>query len=154
VEQRDGSVTWRGAFGDWEDLRATDDARERTAATLRQALVEGSLDVETTERRLAATYAAQHNRELTALVADLPQRDPSAPPTGPQRSWRGSRWLIPVALAAVAIVWAVGLEGGWHHGVWPVWPVAFVLPRILWWNRGWPGTQRGAPSRPPTQRAR
>ncbi len=142
------------ALGEWDDLRATDDARERAAATLRQALVEGSLNVQTTERRLAATYAAQHNRELTALLADLPQRDRSAPPTAPQRSWHGSGWPMLAALAVVAIVWVIGLGFASHEGAWPVWPVAFITLRVLWWRRGWPGTRRGPVRRPPTEGAR
>ncbi|MCW3027717.1 MAG: hypothetical protein JWN81_928 [Solirubrobacterales bacterium] len=136
------------ALGGWEDLRATDEARERTAATLHQALVDGALNVEATEHRLAATYAAQHNRELSALVADLPQRDRSGGFTGAARSPRGLGWPVAVLFAVVATAWAVGLGFGWQHGVWPVWLLGFILLRALWWRGQWRGRRRGLLPRP------
>jgi Domain of unknown function (DUF1707) len=142
---------WGAAFGGSGGLRATDGARERTAAILRQALVDGSLDVEATEHRLAATYAAQHNRELSALVADLPQSDRSAVFTGTARSQRGLRWPVGVLFAVVVIVWAAGLVFGWQHGVWPVWLLASILLRALWWRGHWRGSRRGFAPRPPAR---
>jgi Domain of unknown function (DUF1707) len=144
---------WGAAHGGLGDLRATDGARERTAAILRQALVDGSLDVEETEHRLAATYAAQHNRELSALVADLPQSDHSAVFTGAAPSQRGLGWPVAVLFAVVVIAWVAGLAFGWQHGVWPVWLLAFILLRALWWRRHWRGARRGFAPRPPARSA-
>jgi hypothetical protein len=135
----------------WEDLRATDEARERTAATLRDALVDGSLDVEETEHRLAVTYTARHNRELTALVADLPQRYRAAVSSNMARSQRGPRWPIALLFAALVIAWSLALGFGSQHGVWPVWPLAFILLRTLWWHGGRSGGRRGSVSRPPAR---
>ena len=106
---------WGAAPGGLGDLRATDAARERTAAILRQALVDGSLDVEATEHRLAATYAALHNGELSALVADLPQSDRSAVFTGAPRSPLRLAWPVAMLFAVVVIAWAAGLVFGWQH---------------------------------------
>jgi uncharacterized membrane protein YccC len=137
----------------WEGLRTTDEARERTAATLRQALVDGSLNVEETEHRLAATYAAQHNRELSAVVADLQQHDRSGvfTNTAPSRRWLG--WSVAVVFAVVVIAWTAGLGFGWQHGVWPVWLLAFILLRALWWRGHWRGRRRGSVPRLPARSA-
>jgi uncharacterized membrane protein YccC len=137
------------ALGRWEDLRATDEARERTAATLREALVDGSLNVEATEHRLAATYAARHNRELSAVVADLPQSDGSGVFTSVARARRGLGWRVAVLFAVVVIAWVVALGSGWQHGVWPVWLLGFILLRALWWRGHWRGGRRGSVPRPP-----
>jgi hypothetical protein len=137
----------------WEDLRATDEARERTAATLRQALVDGSLNVEETEHRLAATYAAQHNRELNALVVDLPQHDRSGVFTRAASSRRWLEWPVAVLIAVVVIAWAAGLGFGWRHGVWPVWLLAFILLRALWWRGVRRGRRRGSVPRLPARHA-
>ena len=139
---------WGAAPSGLGDLRATDAARERTAAILRQALVDGSLDLEATEHRLAATYAAEHNRELSALVADLPQSDRSAVFTGSARSPRGLVWPVAVLFAVVVIAWAAGLAFGWQHGVWPGWLLVFILLRALWWRGRWSGGRRGFAPRP------
>ena len=144
---------WGAAPSGLGDLRATDGARERTAAILRQALVDGSLDVEATEHRLAATYAAQHNRELSALIADLPQSDRSAVLTGAPRSRRGLVWPVAVLFAVVVIAWAAVLVFGWQHGAWPVWLLAFILLRALWWRGRWRGGRRGFALRPPARPA-
>ena len=147
-----GSAAGRVAVpGSWEDLRATDEARERTAATLRAALVDGSLDVEETEHRLAVTYTARHNRELSALVADLPQRYPAAVSSNVARSQRWPRWPVALLVAALVIAWTLALGFGWQHGMWPVWPLAFILLRTLWWRGRWSGGQRASVPRPPAR---
>jgi hypothetical protein len=139
-----------GAFG---DLRATDAARERTAAILRQALLDGSLDIESTEHRLAATYAAEHNRELSALVADLSQSDRSELFTGSAWSRRGLVWAVVVLFAVVVIASAAVLVFGWQHGAWPVWLLAFILLRALWWRGRWRRGRRDFALRPPARSA-
>jgi Domain of unknown function (DUF1707) len=134
--------------GGWEDLRATDAARERTAATLRQALVDGSLNVDETEHRLATTYAAQHNHELSAVVADLPQRDRSSALSGAAWSRHRRGWPVAVLLAVMVITLLAGFEFGGQHHVWPLWLLALILVRSLWWRGRWSGDRRGSGERP------
>jgi hypothetical protein len=54
------------------ELRASDADRERTADTLRHAAGEGRLTVDELEERLSTVYEARTQRELDALVADVP----------------------------------------------------------------------------------
>jgi hypothetical protein len=115
--------------------------------------VDGSLDVEATEHRLAATYAAGHNRELSALIADLPQSDRSAVFTGAPRSQRRLVWPAAALLAVAVIAWAAVLVFGWQHGAWPVWLLAFILLRALWWRGRWRDGRRGFALRPPARPA-
>jgi Domain of unknown function (DUF1707)/Cell wall-active antibiotics response 4TMS YvqF len=58
--------------------RASDDQREATAEALRAATVQGRLDYEDLEARLAAAFTATTRADLHALVADL-GADPGAP---------------------------------------------------------------------------
>jgi hypothetical protein len=69
-------------------LRASDAEREDTVVVLQRALGEGRLDVDETDTRITAAYAARHRHELAALVADLPgtaRPDAVAPRTGRRR---------------------------------------------------------------------
>lgn len=53
-------------------MRASDEARERTAAVLRRRCGEGYLSLETFERRVADVYRATTAEQLAGLTADLP----------------------------------------------------------------------------------
>jgi len=53
-------------------MRASDDAREHTAALLRRRWGEGYLSLETFERRVADVYRARSAEQLAGLTADLP----------------------------------------------------------------------------------
>lgn len=53
-------------------VRASDTEREATVARLHQALGEGCLDLDETDERVTAAYAARHRDELHSLLADLP----------------------------------------------------------------------------------
>ena len=59
-------------------VRASTEEREETVARLHHALGEGRLDLEETETRVAAAYAAQYRDELPSLLADLPHGGPAA----------------------------------------------------------------------------
>jgi hypothetical protein len=59
------------------DLRASDADREAAVDRLREAALEGRLDADELESRLAAAYGARTCSELTALTADVtPPPDP------------------------------------------------------------------------------
>jgi hypothetical protein len=53
-------------------VRASTSEREESVARLHHALGEGRLDLDETETRVAAAYAAQYRDELPPLLADLP----------------------------------------------------------------------------------
>jgi FHA domain-containing protein/uncharacterized protein DUF1707 len=57
-------------------MRASDDKRERVVGVLRSRFVEGYLSTETFEVRADLAYATHDERELEALVRDLPARRP------------------------------------------------------------------------------
>ncbi len=64
------------------DLRASDRDREAAAERLRTAALEGRLDHEELEDRLALVYAARWDRELEAVTKDV------TPPADPLEFWR------------------------------------------------------------------
>ena len=53
-------------------MRASDEARERTAALLRRRCGEGYISLDTFERRVADVYRARSVEQLSGLTADLP----------------------------------------------------------------------------------
>ena len=53
-------------------MRASDDARERTAKLLRRRCGEGYISLDTFERRVAEVYSARSVEQLAGLRADLP----------------------------------------------------------------------------------
>ena len=61
------------------ELRASDRDREDTVERLRTAAMEGRLDSDELEERLAGAYAARWCSELTALTADV-----TVPPPAPE----------------------------------------------------------------------
>ena len=60
-------------------LRASDADRESVAERLRVASVEGRIDAEELEQRLADVYAARWVADLDRLVADVSPQPPPAP---------------------------------------------------------------------------
>jgi hypothetical protein len=83
-------------------LRASDADRERVAAVLREAGVDGRLDLDELDERLQAAYAARTHADLVPLTADL-QRPPGIPvPSAGSREVGfavrpgegGARWLV------------------------------------------------------------
>ena len=66
-------------------VRASDAEREATGAALHRALGEGRPDLDETEARVSATYAATYRGELSPLLADLPEPSPAA--EGGAASW-------------------------------------------------------------------
>ncbi len=75
-------------------MRASDEARERTAALLRRRCEEGYLSLDTFERRVEDVYRARSAEQLAGLTADLPAIGLLAR----LRQWRlGGRELAPPA---------------------------------------------------------
>jgi len=103
------------------DLRASDDDRERVASEIREHFALGRLDADELSTRLGRAYAAETERELEALRADLPRLLPPADATrrGPRAhryARRAAVLLLP--FCASTLVW---LLAGAHGSFWPVW---------------------------------
>jgi hypothetical protein len=64
-------------------LRASDADREAVAAQLRTASVDGRIDSDELEERLAQVYSARWVMDLDRIVADVVPPPPPAPPPGP-----------------------------------------------------------------------
>lgn len=58
-------------------VRASDAERQDTVAVMHRAHGQGRLDLDETDARVAAAYAARYRHELSALLADLPDADGS-----------------------------------------------------------------------------
>jgi hypothetical protein len=93
------------------DLRASDADRERTVERLRTAALEGRLDSDELEERLAAAYGSRWCSELSALVADVTPppaaRPPAQPPVFVQPASRTNGFAI--ASFVLGLVWLLWL---------------------------------------------
>jgi hypothetical protein len=80
-------------------VRASDAEREAVVAQLHEALGDGRLDLNETEERVAAAYAARHRSDLPPLLSDLPPSHPngSAVPTW-AALWGSAVWRVRIML--------------------------------------------------------
>src|SRR3954465_4679641 len=74
---------------DTDSVRASHAEREETVAVLHRALGAGRLDLDETDARVAAAYAARFRADLPPLLADLPEgtTDPAFPGSGSSPTW-------------------------------------------------------------------
>jgi hypothetical protein len=107
-----------------DDLRASDQDRERVAAQLHAAAADGRIDLVELDERLAALYAARTYGELVPLTRDLPgaavspaSRAEIVPSTGPAISVaimsgcdRAGEWVVPSQHTAFALMGGVELD--------------------------------------------
>jgi hypothetical protein len=92
------------------DLRASDDDREAAIARLRTAALEGRLDSEELEERVAQAYAARWCSELAGLTADVtPPPPPPEPLVFVQPQRRRLNGLAVGALVASLFWWFGGI---------------------------------------------
>jgi len=93
------------------DPRAGDAEREQAAEKLRVAAGEGRIDPAELEERLERAYRAKTYRELDALLADLPDKRPTAAPSSPgpetmplkthgSNVKQNGRWTVPRRIVA------------------------------------------------------
>lgn len=100
--------------------RAGDADREQVAARLREAHVEGRLDVDELTARLDATYRATTYGDLAAVTADLPPpRKRSRPP--------GSQPAVPDQPSAPARRASRGMRAAWA-----AWTAAVLVNVVIW----------------------
>src|SRR6266508_3988591 len=88
-----------------QGIRASDAERERTAALLKEHVLDGRLTTDEYSERLDMTYTARTREELQKLLDDLPPLTaPEAPPQPAGPWWRG---IHPVAavLALIGTLW-------------------------------------------------
>jgi uncharacterized membrane protein len=152
-----------------EQMRASDEDRERIAALLRDAHTEGRLTQDEFTERLESTYTATTYRDLDLLIGDLPiagqrgQLTPSRkgpvsrPPTpsplrqktrkAVRKTLNGMWWIYAAVVAACVMIWLI-VELTTSPGVpfWPAWvagPWGLVLGfGELAYRRGEPPKQR------------
>ena len=112
-----------------DNLRASDQDRDRTAEIVRQAATEGRLDLEEMDQRLEQVFAAKTYGELVRVTADLPNakseesvaasgRASSGPAvTGPTEltavfgtEQQSGAWLVPPRMRVRAVVGEVKLD--------------------------------------------
>lgn len=99
--------------------RAGDADRERVAAMLRDAHVEGRLDVDELTTRLDAAYRATTYGDLAALTADLPPPRKRSRPPGSEP--------VPARSAPTPARRDKGLRGAWS-----AWTVAVLVNVVVW----------------------
>ena len=114
-----------------DDIRASDEDREKVVTELTAHAGAGRLSHEELEQRTEAAYAARTMGDLRKLLADLPGR----PVVGERRTERRSssrreEFRVFLWVSALLIgIWA--LTGADYF--WPIWPIAgwgmtFLLP--------------------------
>ena len=89
------------------DLRASDEERDSTAAALREHFVQGRLTLDELLGRLDTALTARTRSQLDALLADLPSRKerPGAPE--PAETAFPARYAAVAVLIIVMAVWLV-----------------------------------------------
>ncbi len=131
-----------------EQMRASDEDRERTAALLREHHALGRLTSEEFEDRLEGVFAARTHGDLDALLADLPAIDLYQLPAagirpasravvrssgrgGPILPRSAAGWLTWTAASSLLlIIWlGVGIASG--GAAWLPWFLLIVIPWAL-----------------------
>ncbi len=118
-----------------DDLRAGDEDRDRTSATLREAYAEGRLDHDEFQGRLDRAQQAKTYGELAELTRDLPSTVPAAPVPMPdpavvtsarerdRRKGLRAAWASWLGVSVmVNIIWFASWMGdGSAPYYWPIW---------------------------------
>lgn len=120
-----------------EDIRVSDQERERAAQQLRDHFAAGRLDEEELSDRVQQAYAARTARQLRALLADLPEL-----PLSPQehraalavrRSQLQRRLFQETGggLALFVVCLVVWITDGAQGQFWPIWVAIVVLVPLI-----------------------
>lgn len=108
-------------------VRASDAEREDTIAGLHRALGQGRLDLDETDTRVAAAYAARYRHELSPLLADLPDADGDGRPSSAP-GWGDIWWSMVWRLRVVVF----GPEAGPPTAQHGRWVAAATALAVLW----------------------
>ncbi|HUA03067.1 MAG TPA: DUF1707 domain-containing protein [Solirubrobacteraceae bacterium] len=124
-----------------DDLRVSDEQRERTAADIREHYAAGRLTDDELSDRVQAAYSARTEGELTALTADLPKL-PATPAQrkaeiGQRRHDLQRRLLQEAgggsgAFLICTVIWAATGASGFF---WPIFVLLGVLVPLV--RNGW-----------------
>ena len=102
-------------------LRASDDDRSQTVASLQEALGRGQLTLGEFDERAKLAYGARFRDELEALLADLTPDSPAPPARPAPRTTPAPRDQITGTGAGGGTNLSVGVLGSTsYHGVWQV----------------------------------
>ncbi|MEU7831665.1 DUF1707 domain-containing protein [Nonomuraea sp. NPDC049129] len=100
-----------------DELRASDDDRERFVQVLQDAHADGRLMLDELEERLGVVYAARTLGELAAVTADLlpAEQQPLNLDGRPvsaffKQEQRGGRWVVPAELTVTAMFGTTKLD--------------------------------------------
>ncbi len=110
-------------------LRAAASDRESVADILRDQHVAGRLDADELQDRIERCYAAKTYAELDAVIADLPNEEPTVSGGPGLRMW--PRFAFVPVLPLIALV---ALSHG--HLAWLVIPLVFFFVRPMLWRAG------------------
>jgi hypothetical protein len=98
-------------------ILASDAEREHSVAVLRDAVVEGRLTLEEFGERVGRVQASRTDRELTAVVADLPTRLPAHPDATPAQHRalcsslvRRGQWELPARSSWLSLCGTIVLD--------------------------------------------
>ena len=110
-------------------MRVSDAERQDVAASLRQALTEGRLDLDEYDERVQRAYQAKTYRELGAITADLPDATPPVPARVPTATRRdpalrgGPNGVAILSLLGIFVGIAVVLSVVSGGVILPLWPL-------------------------------
>jgi hypothetical protein len=120
-----------------DDLRASDEQRERAAQEIREHYAAGRLSDEELDTRVQAAYAARTEGDLRTLMADLP-RLPASPAQqkaelAARRSQLQRRLLQEAGGGAALFVLCtvIWLGSGASGQFWPIWVALVALIPLL-----------------------
>jgi hypothetical protein len=105
------------------NLRAADAERDAVAETLREEHLAGRIDTDELQERIERCYAAKTYAELDALIADLPEGDPST------RAGSGRRGASRIALLPVLPLLIVALALSHGRVLWLALTLTFLFMR-------------------------
>jgi hypothetical protein len=118
-------------------LRVSDTEREYVAGRLRDAAAQGRLTLAEADERQALAYAARTREDLQALIADLPQPQPTpatAPPGRGGPMTQDSRLWLALHAGVVALL-TVSMVISWALGpgrlFWPAWPLFWLTLSLV-----------------------
>ena len=124
-----------------QDLRVSDQDRERLVAEIREHFAAGRLSEGEMSERVAAAYAARTEGELGVLRADLPvlpaTRSEQRAELAARRADLQRRLLQQAggALVPFAICTVIWLASGASGAFWPIWVVLVAVIPLL--RNGW-----------------